>query len=173
VEEAEMEIRRDPITQSWVVVGQREPAGSDACPFERPAIDKQQTILTSPAEGSWQVRVLAHPDPLYRIEGEPGRLPDGMYDRMGSMGAHEIVVETPDHNKRLSQLSDEEIDRVLSVWALRIAAAQVIGYRSRHYVSIPALPAAPARVAAGVDPNSDIRYPSRLVKNGAPRHAEA
>jgi len=39
-----------------------------------------------------------------------------MYDRMGSTGAHEIVVETPEHNKRLSQLSDEEIDRVLSVW---------------------------------------------------------
>jgi len=30
-------------------------------------------------------------------------------------------VETPDHNKRLSQLSDEEIDRVLSVWVTRIA----------------------------------------------------
>ena len=116
-----MEIRRDPVTQSWVVVGQRESSESDVCPFERPAIDKQQTILSSPAEGPWQVRVLPHPDPLYRIEREPGRLPDGMYDRMGSMGAHEIVVETPDHNRRLSQLSDEEIDRVLSVWALRIA----------------------------------------------------
>ena len=65
-----MEIRRDPITQSWVVVGHREAAETDTCPFERPAIDKQQTILTSPAEGPWQVRVLAHPDPLYRIEGE-------------------------------------------------------------------------------------------------------
>src|SRR5438477_222585 len=116
-----MEIRRDPVTQSWVVVGARETSSSDTCPFERPAIDKRQTILSIPSEGSWQVRVLPHPDPLYRIEGEPGRLPDGMYDRMGSMGAHEIVVETPDHNKRLSQLSDEEIDRVLSVWVTRIA----------------------------------------------------
>jgi UDPglucose--hexose-1-phosphate uridylyltransferase len=116
-----MEIRRDPITQSWVVVGHREPMETDTCPFERPAIDKQQTILTSPADGAWQVRVLVHPDPLYRIEGEPGRRPDGMYDRMGSTGAHEIVVETPDHNKRLSQLSDEEIDRVLSVWVTRVA----------------------------------------------------
>ena len=116
-----MEIRRDPITQSWVVVGHRQPIELDTCPFERPAIDKQQTILSSPADGTWQVRVLAHPDPLYRIEGEPGRLPDGMYDRMGSTGAHEIVVETPDHNKRLAQLSDEEIDRVLSVWVSRIA----------------------------------------------------
>jgi len=28
---------------------------------------------------------VAASDPLYRIEGEAGRLPDGMYDRMGSM----------------------------------------------------------------------------------------
>jgi len=116
-----MEIRRDPVTQSWVVVGQREVMETDTCPFERPAIDKRQTILSVPSDGQWQVRVLPHPDPLYRIEGEAGRLPDGMYDRMGSMGAHEVVVETPDHNKRLSQLNDEEIDRVLSVWVTRIA----------------------------------------------------
>ena len=116
-----MEIRRDPITQSWVVVGHRESPESDSCPFERPAIDKQQTILSVPGDGSWQVRVLPHPDPLYRIEGEPGRQPDGMYDRMGPTGAHEVVVETPDHNKRLSQLSDDEIDRVVSVWVSRVA----------------------------------------------------
>jgi len=116
-----MEIRRDPVTQSWVVVGHRDSPESDSCPFERPAIDKQQTILAVPQEGPWQVRVLPHPDPLYRIEGEPGRSPDGMYDRMGPTGAHEVVVETPDHNKRLSQLSDEEIDRVLSVWVSRVA----------------------------------------------------
>jgi UDPglucose--hexose-1-phosphate uridylyltransferase len=116
-----MEIRRDPITQSWVVVGQREEFAPDSCPFERPAIDKQHTILSSPSEGPWQVRVLPHPNPIYRIEGEPGRVPDGMYDRMGSTGAHEVIVETPDHNKRLSQLSDEEVDRVLSVWVTRIA----------------------------------------------------
>jgi len=85
-----MEIRRDPVTQSWVVVGQREVMETDTCPFERPAIDKTQTILSVPSEGQWQVRVLPHPDPLYRIEGEAGRLPDGMYDRMGSMGAHEV-----------------------------------------------------------------------------------
>ena len=29
--------------------------------------------------------------------------------------------KTPDHNKRLSQLGDDEIDRVLTVWATRVA----------------------------------------------------
>ena len=67
------------------------------------------------------MRVLPHPDPLYRIEGEPGRLAEGMYDKMGALGAHEVVVETPNHDKRMSQFSDEEIERVLWVWAARIA----------------------------------------------------
>jgi len=44
-----------------------------------------------------------------------------MYDKMGAIGAHEVVVETPHHDKKLSQLSDEEIERVLWVWASRIA----------------------------------------------------
>jgi UDPglucose--hexose-1-phosphate uridylyltransferase len=118
-----MEIRRDPITQSWVVLGQRDAAdeSAPACPFDAGVVEKQPAILTWPAEGVWQVRVLPHPAPLYRIEGEPGRSAEGMYDKMGATGAHEVVVETPHHDKKLSQLSDEEIERVLWVWASRIA----------------------------------------------------
>jgi UDPglucose--hexose-1-phosphate uridylyltransferase len=44
-----------------------------------------------------------------------------MYDKMGALGAHEVVVETPQHERRLSLFSDEEIERVLWVWASRIA----------------------------------------------------
>jgi len=118
-----MELRKDPITQSWVILGEREllADGASACPFDPDKIDKTPAILTWPTEGPWQVRVVPHPEPLYRVEGEPGRLAEGMYDKMGATGAHEVVVETPHHDKRLSQLSDEEIDRVLGTWATRIS----------------------------------------------------
>jgi UDPglucose--hexose-1-phosphate uridylyltransferase len=118
-----MEIRRDPITQSWVVLGQSENLDETAasCPFDGAHIDKRPAILSLPSEGAWQVRVIAHPDPLYRIEGEPSRLAEGMYDKMGALGAHEVVIETPHHDRRMSQFSDEEIDRVLSAWATRIS----------------------------------------------------
>jgi UDPglucose--hexose-1-phosphate uridylyltransferase len=117
-----MEIRRDPITQSWVVLGQRERLDEEgACPFEAGRVENQKAILSWPAEGAWQVRTIAHPNPLYRIEADPGRRAEGIYDKMGPLGAHEVVVETPQHDKRLSQLSDEEIERVLWVWASRIA----------------------------------------------------
>lgn len=118
-----MEIRRDPITQSWVVVGPREEPddSSSACPFDMSPGDRRSDIFTWPAEGTPQVRVVPHPKPLYRIQGEPGRSADGLYDKMGATGAHEVVIETPQHDKRLSQLSDEEIERVLWVWASRIS----------------------------------------------------
>ena len=116
-----MELRKDPITQSWVVLGQRESLGeAQQCPLDPGIVDKQPAIHSYPAEGTWQVRVIPHPDPLYRIEGEPGRVAEGMYDKMGATGAHEVVIETRQHDKRMSQFTDEEIERVLSVWGARI-----------------------------------------------------
>src|SRR5262249_16783335 len=110
-----MEIRRDPITQSWVVQGHRGEVSGDAggCPFCGREAEKQPAILAWPLGGPWQVRVVPHPDPLYRIEGDLGRRAEGMYDKMGPVGAHEVIVESPHHDKRLSGLSDEEIERVL------------------------------------------------------------
>jgi UDPglucose--hexose-1-phosphate uridylyltransferase len=118
-----MEIRRDPVTQSWVVGGQRErpEEGDGPCPFDPDSAEITKTILAWPSEGPWQVRVIPHPDPLYRVENDPGRAAEGIYDKMGPLGAHEVVIETPQHDKRFSQLSDEEIDRILGIWASRIA----------------------------------------------------
>src|SRR5258707_14564294 len=94
-----MELRKDPITQSWVILGQREARGDapEECPLEPAKLEKLKFILTWPAEGAWQVRVVTHPDPLYHVEGETGRGAEGMYDKMLALGAHEVVVETPLH----------------------------------------------------------------------------
>ena len=118
-----MEIRRDPITQSWVVCGQREQTDDKdlPCPFDPGVVENAKTLLTWPQEGTWQVRVIPHPDALYRVENDPGRVAEGIYDKMGPLGAHEVFIETPDHDKKLWQLSDEQIERVLWAWGTRIA----------------------------------------------------
>jgi UDPglucose--hexose-1-phosphate uridylyltransferase len=118
-----MELRKDPITQSWVVVGHRDegpsaPEGCILCPGHEVQIP---AVLTIPPQGPWAVRVIPHIDPLYHIEGEVGRQADGIYDTMRPIGAHEVIVETPEHNQRLSQLSNEAIERVLFAYASRIA----------------------------------------------------
>ena len=117
-----MELRRDPITQSWVVLGHREELSGAAakCPFCPAQAEKQPGILQWPADGPWQVRVIPHFDPLYRIEGEPARQAEGMYDKMRPIGAHEVIIESPRHDIKLAQFTDEQIDRVLWAYATRI-----------------------------------------------------
>jgi UDPglucose--hexose-1-phosphate uridylyltransferase len=118
-----MELRKDPITRSWVIVGHRDetPGTGEGCPLCPRASANDPSILALPSELGWQVRVIPHLDPLYRIEGDTGRKAEGIFDRMQPIGAHEVIVETPEHNRRLSQFSDEEIERVLAAYALRIA----------------------------------------------------
>ncbi len=117
-----MELRKDPITRSWVVVGQSEnpPTPPEGCPLCPGHEGGRPALLALPPDGPWQVRVLPHIDPLYRIEGEPGRQADGIYDKMRPVGAHEIIVETPDHELMLSHMGDDQIERVLQAYALRI-----------------------------------------------------
>ncbi len=118
-----MELRKDPITRSWVVVGHPDEASaaSDGCLLCPGHEVEHAALLTLPPQGPWQIRVFPHFNPLYRIEGEPGRQADGIYDRMRPVGAHEIIVETPEHNRKLSEMSDEQIEPVLAAYASRIA----------------------------------------------------
>src|SRR5207302_10444077 len=108
-----MELRKDPITQSWVILGQKEVRGDapQECPLEPAKLEKLRSIMTWPAEGAWQVRVLPHPEPRYHIEGEPGRAPEAMYDKMGPPRAHEIAEATPQHDRRMAHSKAEEPDR--------------------------------------------------------------
>ena len=71
-----MELRKDPITRSWVVVGHREDTceTTGGCPFCPEKTNSKNALLRLPTQGSWQVTVLPHPDPLYRVEGDPERL---------------------------------------------------------------------------------------------------
>lgn len=116
-----MELRKDPITRSWVVVGHPEHAETlEGCPLCPGHEDERKSLWAQPPTGPWQLRVIPHVDPLYRIEGEVGREAEGIYDRMGLVGAHEIIVETRRHDIRLSQMSDEEIEGVLAAYTQRI-----------------------------------------------------
>jgi len=117
-----MELRKDPITRSWVVVGHREDVVESAlgCPFCPPNVDSQHSLLLLPPQGPWQVMVMPHPDPLYRVEGEPSRKADGNYDTMRAVGADEIVIETPLHDRKLEDLNEDQILLVMEGWKQRI-----------------------------------------------------
>jgi UDPglucose--hexose-1-phosphate uridylyltransferase len=90
------------------------------CRFCPDSSEPTQVIAAAPSTVGWSARSVVHPTPLYHIEGEPGRRADGIYDRMSSVGAHEVLVENPRHDRQLWQASDEEIGQFLRLAAERI-----------------------------------------------------
>ncbi len=107
-----MEIRRDPISQNWVIQEKGEgpwPQFTECplCPGHE-ALSPHTIYSLDNGRGGWQVRVVPHMRPLYRIEGDAQRRAEGIYDKMRNLGAHEIVVESPNHDAVFSKLSDEE-----------------------------------------------------------------
>ena len=42
-----------------------------------------------------------------------------MYDVMNGIGAHEVIIETPDHNRTLADLTPAEITDVLTAYRVR------------------------------------------------------
>ena len=121
-----MELRKDPITRSWVITGddvpEPAPRSEAACRFcaDSTAVLQLVSTMAGVDGGSWSARAVVHPSPVYRIEGEPGRRGDGIYDRMRSVGAHEVLIENPRHDGHLWNASDAEIERFLLLVAHRI-----------------------------------------------------
>jgi UDPglucose--hexose-1-phosphate uridylyltransferase len=117
-----MELRKDPVTQSWMLVGDdegafwQEPAGP--CEWcSGGALSSGRPIYVSPGG---EVKVYPHPHPLYRIEGTESSTAEGLYDRMRTVGAHEVVLESATHERQVSLATDREAAEVLSTFAARI-----------------------------------------------------
>ena len=120
-----MELRKDPITRSWVITGddaEQDIPTQAPCPFCPEANPEGQVIssMASVDGGQWSALAVVHPRALYHIEGEPQRRGDGLYDRMRSVGAHEVLIENPRHDRPLWMASDAEIAQFLLLASQRI-----------------------------------------------------
>jgi UDPglucose--hexose-1-phosphate uridylyltransferase len=132
------ELRRDPIVGRWVIIATErarrpnqfrraeEPPGG-LCPFCPGHEDKtpgEVYVAGRPAVPAnvpgWKVRVVPNRYPALMIEGDLDREAAGIYDRMNGVGAHEVVIETPEHARELSELSDAEITEVLFAFKARV-----------------------------------------------------
>ncbi len=121
------ELRLNPVTRRWIVTGTR-PVMRDAleadtlCPFcpgnER--LTPKAIVETRDAGEAWTTRVFHDRAPIFQIESALDPRGEGMYDRMNCLGAHEIVVETPQHGLTMAQLSVEQLARVTEVCRARI-----------------------------------------------------
>ena len=129
-----MELRKDPITRSWVITGDNEQLEGDSrqCVYclehdgqrsgPSHALHVPAPILSIPSNGApGGIRVYPHPFPMYSIEGGADRRAEGIYDQMRNLGAHEVMIESSDHYHELSLAPDAEIAALLRCWALRIS----------------------------------------------------
>ena len=134
------ELRRDPIVGRWVIIATerakrpsdvprlREPVPVGLCPFCPGHEDKTPREVyavgrppAAPPNGpGWKVRVVPNRYPALMIEGDLAREANGIYDRMNGVGAHEVVIETPDHGRDLAALSDAEVTEVLHAFKARV-----------------------------------------------------
>lgn len=119
-----MQIRKDPISMNWVVQEDGETIWPNfsTCPFcpGQEALTPQTIYSHVNGKGGWEVRVTPHVRPLYHIEGDAQRSAEGIYDKMRSLGAHEVVIENPDHHLRLSLQRPENVAQVLRAFVSRL-----------------------------------------------------
>jgi UDPglucose--hexose-1-phosphate uridylyltransferase len=123
-------LRRDPTSGRWVIFGNPPPpvrTPGDPCPFceGHEAMTPHEVLAFGPADRKsdapgWQVRVVPNTRPLLRIEGALERHADLIYDTTSGTGAHEVVIETPQHHRSLTALSPAQVTLVLRAWAERI-----------------------------------------------------
>jgi len=132
------EFRRDPLHDTWVVFAperQRRPQdfapavlqGGALDPFaegnERltpPEVFALRKEKSKPNEPGWRVRVVPNRYPAMRVEGQLEATPVGLYDRLTGIGAHEVIIETPDGNLAIEELPVAAIAEIFSSYRERI-----------------------------------------------------
>jgi UDPglucose--hexose-1-phosphate uridylyltransferase len=132
------ELRRDPVIGRWNIIDTESPAGIETfemepqvyaggrCPFcpGSESITPPEIYAVRPPQSpansaEWQLRVIPNKFPALRIEGDLDRRGLGIFDLSNGIGAHEVIIETPDHQKQMADLSVEELTRVLSAYKAR------------------------------------------------------
>lgn len=111
----------------WTTEATR-PAQVDECPFcEGRELHAGREILAWRPSGEanaagWRVRVVANRLPALRVESHYGEATSGaMFQSMGGLGAHEVIIEHPRHDADWHTMSVDEIQMVLWAWRERIA----------------------------------------------------
>jgi UDPglucose--hexose-1-phosphate uridylyltransferase len=75
---------------------------------------------TKKDEPGWWIRVVPNKFPALKVEGELDKRGIGLYDMMNGIGAHEIVIETPNHYEEIYNIPEKGIEEILWAWRDRM-----------------------------------------------------
>jgi UDPglucose--hexose-1-phosphate uridylyltransferase len=133
------EIRQDPTTKEWVIIAsnrvkrphdfvkKRQKRSlhpyEPSCPF---CLGNEhlspEEILRYPTEGSssWRVRVVNNKYPALVPQGSTRLIEEvSFFTKMDGVGVHDVIIETPLHNRFIPLMEDQEVEELLTVYRER------------------------------------------------------
>jgi UDPglucose--hexose-1-phosphate uridylyltransferase len=133
------ELRKDPVTDRWVIIASdrgnrpidfpeiKEKSKKNLSPFASgnedmtpPEIFAIREQSSAPDSPGWSLRVIPNKYPALKVEGELSRQGEGIFDMMNGVGAHEVIIETPDPQKNFVDLDNNAIRDIFRVFRERI-----------------------------------------------------
>ena len=131
------ELRWGPLRRRWVIVApergkrpsdfraQASPPGqgTSECPF-CPGNEHltPPEIARTPGPGGWAVRVVPNKFPALSDYPDLGLEGQGVFRKANGLGAHEVVIDSPDHARDLDQLPLEQVRLVVDMYIARLQA---------------------------------------------------
>ena len=135
------ELRRDPVVGRWIIISKERGKRPTDFLIEEPKVASGFCPLcpgnenTTPPEvlsfrevedggrdcPGWQVRVVPNKYPALVIEGNLDKEGEGLYDKMNGIGAHEVIVESPNHGEPFGIIPPERMLKVFMAYRQRIA----------------------------------------------------
>ena len=133
------ELRKDPVVGRWVIIsterGRRpsdfpsQPVQAQGgncvfCPHNESKTPPEILASRHPDSEAnapgWSLRVVPNKFPALRIEGDLEPSGEGLYDRMNGVGAHEVVIEAPDHGATLASMPADAVADVMLAYRERV-----------------------------------------------------
>lgn len=132
-------IRQDPTTKEWVILaterakrphefrrpsgfrdGQTRSASCPFCPGNEGSTPGEVFRIPDETSAGWGVRVIPNKYAAVGAAGEPERREIGpLFREMRGVGFHEVIIESPVHNRFISAMSDAEVERILLAYRAR------------------------------------------------------
>lgn len=134
------ELRKDPIIGRWIIISkERSKRPTDfvveeakvsggfcpLCPGNERTTPPE--VLAYRADGhhqpdtpGWQVRVVPNKYPALVIEGDLDKQGEGLYDMMNGIGAHEVLIESANHDDVFATLPPDHMIKVFMAFRDRI-----------------------------------------------------
>lgn len=194
------ELRRDPILGRWIIIArERGKRPTDflveehrtkggfcpLCPGHEKTTPEEVLVYGRaggpPNSPGWNLRVVPNKYPALVIEGELDKQGEGLYDRMNGIGAHEVIIESPNHDDSFTYLEPERMMQTFLAFRDRIRDlskdkrfsyvmvfknfGQAAGASLEHsHSQLVALPILPRMVASELDGSlSYFKYKDRCV----------